>query len=58
MDFVTTVGAAQTVPAFAIGKFIGTVVTGVLLDRMGTRVALVSGPLIACAAAVSVLWAP
>jgi MFS family permease len=55
---VSAGGAAQIVTAFAIGKFIGTVVAGVLLDRMGTRVALVSGPLIACAAALSVLWAP
>lgn len=55
---VSAGGAAQIVTAFAIGKFIGTVVAGVLLDRMGTRVALVGGPLIACAAAVSVVWAP
>ena len=55
---VSAGGAAQIVTAFAIGKFIGTVVAGVLLDRMGTRVALVSGPLLACAAALSVLWAP
>ncbi len=55
---VSAGGAAQIVTAFAIGKFIGTVVAGVLLDRVGTRVALVSGPLLACAAALSVLWAP
>src|SRR6266508_6825407 len=55
---VSAGGAAQIVTAFAIGKFIGTVVAGVLLDQMGTRVALVSGPLLACAAALSVMWAP
>src|SRR5262245_34538982 len=55
---VSAGGAAQIVTAFAIGKFIGTVVAGVLLDRMGTRVALVGGPLVACAAALSVTWAP
>src|SRR4030095_15062392 len=51
-------GAAQIITAFAIGKLIGTVVAGVLLDRMGTRVALVAGPLIAGVAALSVTWAP
>jgi len=55
---VSAGAAAQIVTAFAVGKFIGTVVAGVLLDRMGTRVALVSGPLLACAAALAVLWAP
>ena len=31
--------------AFAIGKFIGTIIGGVVIDRMGTRIALVGGPL-------------
>ena len=55
---VSAGGAAQIITAFAIGKLIGTVVAGVLLDRMGTRVALVAGPLIASVAALSVTWAP
>jgi MFS family permease len=55
---VSAGGAAQIITAFAIGKFVGTVIAGVLLDRMGTRVALVSGPLAASAAALCVLWAP
>jgi MFS family permease len=55
---VSAGGAAQIVTAFAIGRFVGTAIAGVLLDRMGTRVALVAGPLVASVAALSVLWAP
>jgi MFS family permease len=55
---VSAGGAAQLVTAFAIGKFFGTIVAGVLLDRMGTRVALVGGPLVGAAAALCVVWAP
>lgn len=55
---VSAGGAAQVVTAFAFGKFFGTIVAGVLLDRMGTRIALVGGPLAAAAAALSVVWAP
>jgi MFS family permease len=55
---VSAGGAAQIVTAFAIGKFVGTMIAGVLLDRMGTRVALVAGPLVASIAALFVMWAP
>ncbi len=55
---VSAGGAAQSVTAFAAGKFAGTISAGVLLDRMGTRVALVGGPLAASAAALSVVLAP
>jgi MFS family permease len=55
---VSAGGAAQIVTAFALGKFVGTVIAGVLLDRMGTRVALVAGPLMASIAALFVMWAP
>jgi DHA1 family multidrug resistance protein-like MFS transporter len=55
---VSAGGAAQVVTAFAIGKFAGTIIAGVLLDRMGTRVALVGGPLVASAAGLSVVLAP
>ena len=55
---VSAGGAAQIVTAFAAGKFFGTIIAGVLLDRMGTRVALVSGPLVASVAALSVVLAP
>lgn len=55
---VSAGGAAQIVTAFALGKFVGTVIAGVLLDRMGTRLALVAGPLVASVAALFVMWAP
>ena len=56
---VSAGGAAQIITAFAIGKFFGTVIAGVLLDRMGTRVALVGGPLVASARLrCAVVWAP
>jgi MFS transporter, FSR family, fosmidomycin resistance protein len=55
---VSAGGAAQIVTAFALGKFVGTVIAGVLLDRMGTRIALVTGPLMASIAALFVMWAP
>jgi MFS family permease len=55
---VSAGAAAQIVTAFAAGKFVGTVIAGVLLDRMGTRVALVGGPLAATLASLCVVWAP
>jgi MFS family permease len=55
---VSAGGAAQIVTTFAAGKFVGTIIAGVLLDRVGTRVALVGGPLVASLAALSVVWAP
>ena len=55
---VSAGGAAQVVTAFAAGKFVGTIIAGVLLDRMGTRVALVGGPLVASVAGLCVVWAP
>ena len=55
---VSAGGAAQIVTAFAAGKFVGTIIAGVLLDRMGTRVALVGGPLVASLAGLCVLWTP
>ena len=54
---VSAGGAAQIVTVFAAGKFVGTIVAGVLLDRMGTRVALIGGPLVASAAGLCVVWA-
>ena len=55
---VSAGGAAQIVTAFAAGKFVGTIIAGVLLDRMGTRVALIAGPLVASLAALCAVWAP
>jgi MFS family permease len=49
---VSAGGAAQIVTATALGKFFGTIVAGILLDRTGTRLALVSGPLLGCVAAL------
>ncbi len=50
--------AAQIVTAFAIGKFVGTVIGGILLDRMGTRAALIGAPLVASVASLAAVWAP
>jgi MFS family permease len=55
---VSAGGAAQIVTAFAAGKFVGTIIAGVLLDRMGTRAALVGGPLVGSLAGLFVVWAP
>jgi MFS family permease len=55
---VSAGGAAQIVTAFAIGKFIGTVIAGIVLDRMGTRVGLIAGPLVASLASFATVIAP
>ena len=55
---VSAGGAAQIVTAFAIGKFVGTVIGGVLLDRLGTRTALVGGPLVGSVASLLAAGAP
>ncbi len=43
--------AAQTITALALGRFAGMPVSGVVIDRLGTRAALTAGPALACAAA-------
>jgi MFS family permease len=50
--------AAQTITALAVGRFVGMPVSGVVLDRLGTRAALTAGPAIACAAALFAGFAP
>ena len=55
---VSAGGAAQIVTAFAIGKFIGTVIGGIVLDRMGTRVGLIAGPSVASVASLATVIAP
>lgn len=55
---VSAGGAAQIVTAFAIGKFVGTILAGMLLDRLGTRVPLIAGPLAATTAGLCVVWIP
>jgi len=44
--------AAQVITSLALGRFAGMPLSGVVLDRLGTRAALTAGPLTACAAAV------
>lgn len=44
--------AAQLVTALAFGRFVGMPVSGMVLDRLGTRAALISGPALAAAAAL------
>jgi MFS family permease len=55
---VSAGAAAQIVTAFALGKFVGTAASGVIIDRMGTRRALVGGPLLAGVASLSAAGAP
>jgi len=55
---VTAGGAAQIVTVFAIGKFIGTIIGGAVIDRMGTRTALVGGPLVGGIASLLAVGAP
>jgi MFS family permease len=43
--------AAQIVTALSVGRFVGTPISGVVLDRLGTRTSLVAGPAIAAIAA-------
>lgn len=44
--------AAQIVTALAVGRFVGMPIGGVVLDRLGTRAALVGGPVVAGSAAL------
>ena len=44
--------AAQIVTALAFGRLAGMPISGVVLDRLGTRTALVAGPGLACAVAL------
>jgi MFS family permease len=44
--------AAQTVTALAVGRFAGLPVSGAVLDRLGTRSALIAGPALASVAAL------
>ena len=44
--------AAQTITALALGRFTGMPLSGVVLDRLGTRAALTAGPALACGAAL------
>ena len=44
--------AAQIITALALGRFAGMPVSGMVLDRLGTRAAITSGPALVCAAAL------
>ncbi len=55
---VSVGAAAQTVTAFATGRFVGTAMSGIILDRFGARVAIVGGSLAAGIAALLALGAP
>jgi len=44
--------AAQLVTALSVGRFAGMPISGFLLDRFGSRTALIAGPMIACTAAI------
>ena len=49
---ITPGTAAQIITALALGRFAGMPVSGMVLDRLGTRAALTSGPALACSAAL------
>jgi MFS family permease len=50
--------AAQIVTALAVGRFVGMPVSGMVLDRLGTRAALIAGPALGAAAALSAALVP
>jgi MFS family permease len=50
--------AAQVITALALGRFAGMPISGMVLDRLGTRAALTSGPVMAAAAAALVSITP
>lgn len=49
---ITPGAAAQIITALALGRFAGMPISGVVLDRMGTRAALTSGPALVTASAL------
>jgi MFS family permease len=50
--------AAQVVTVFGIGRFAGMPISGVMVDRFGTRTALVGGPILAASAAAAAFVTP
>ena len=50
--------AAQLVTALSVGRFAGMPISGFLLDRFGSRTALIAGPMIACASAIAASMMP
>src|SRR5512145_1393726 len=43
--------ASQIITALSLGRFAGMPISGVILDRLGTRASLIAGPALACVAA-------
>ena len=53
VQFGITAGtAAQTMTALAFGRLAGMPISGMVLDRLGTRSALIAGPALACCIAI------
>lgn len=50
--------AAQMMTALAFGRFVGNPASGIVLDRFGTRAALLSGPAVGATAAAIAAMAP
>lgn len=50
--------AVQVVTGFGIGRFIGTPLSGYIVDRFGSRLALVGGPILAAIAAMVSAFTP
>jgi MFS family permease len=50
--------AAQTITALAVGRFVGLPISGAVLDRLGTRSALIAGPALGCAAGLAAAVMP
>ena len=50
--------AAQVITAHALGRFAGPLPTGIIVDRLGTRTAMIIGPVIVVAGAALAAWAP
>jgi MFS family permease len=55
---VTPGTAAQVITALALGRFAGMPISGMVLDRLGTRAALTTGPIMAATAAALAGLAP
>ena len=49
---------AQIITALAAGRFVGMPISGTILDRLGTRVALSAGPALGCAAGIVAATVP
>lgn len=58
-EFGISLGAAaQVITAFALGRFAGQPVGGILVDRFGTKLSVVAGPIVILAATLVAMIAP